>query len=902
LGVFLINVGKISTILYNLEYKRILVVFILILVIVFPLIAGNADSVNIYNDSISQSFIDSSIYSLIKTDSTINDNIDSIAVDSLKLKKPKKSAFEEPVKYTAKDSFYFDIEKKKLYLYGNAQVNYQKIQLNAEHIEFDMSNETVYATGVKDSTGKLIGNPVFKEGSEQFDAHWLRYNFKTKKGFIYFVKTKEGDGTLIGDSTKREANGHISLKDATYSTCDLDHPHYYIGLTKAMAIPNDKIVSGPAYLVVADIPLPFIIPFGYFPNTNGAHSGFLMPTWGEDASRGFFLNRGGYYFAFNQYLDETITGDIYSKGSWTINSQTNYKLRYRYSGNFQFNYAHEVSSETGLPDYAVKSDYKLVWSHTQDAKANPNSSFNTSVNMSSASYDVNNSYTIGDRVTNTKNSNINYSYKWPNTPFSFSTSLTHSQNNINKTIDLGLPRISFNMNQIYPFRSEESSGDLKWWENITFQYRSDLSNNISTFDSIFLTKKTFDHRRFNNGFHQSAPLTANFKLGRFINITPSLNYDAVFYTKYIHKTFYLNSLNSSQGIDKIDTVYKPVYGQSIYPSISIGYNPKIYGMYLFKNSNIKAIRHVMSPSIGFSYVPDVSSIMHNNYYQYEQTNGAPKQYSIFDGSLYGTPQGGGRQSANITMALKNNFEMKYLDVNDTSSTEKKVSLLENLDFTGSYNLMADSNKLSVINMTTGTRLWHDKLNIQFGSVFDPYAINPAGKKTRYYDLEKNGQLARLVSATMSVGTSFSSSDGKGTTNTNPNQQQINQTNQNPTLNNNRSNQDVNFDIPWSLKFSYSWGYSKPGLKASLINSTSFSGDMSITKKWKVSAQSGYDFTGKRFNPTSFNLSRDLHCWIMTFYWVPFGTAKMYEFTINVKASILKDLKYTKKTDFHDNNN
>lgn len=901
---FFKTVGKNSTNLYNSEYKRILVSFTLSLFLAIQLNAGTRNhSIKLPNDSINAFVADSLKGNSFVDDSMNTEKIDSLSIDSLEHKKLKKSALDEPVKYSAKDSFYFDIENKKLYLFGNAQVNYQKIQLNAAYIEFDMSKETVYATGVKDTSDKLIGNPVFQQGKEKFDAHWLRYNFKTKKGFIYFVKTKQGEGTLIGDSTKRDANGQIHLKGATYSTCDLDHPHFYIGLTKAKSVPNDKIVSGPAYLVMADIPLPIILPFGYFPNTNGSHSGFLMPTWGEEVSRGFYLSRGGYYFAFNDYINETVTGDIYSKGSWALNSDTRYKLRYRYNGDFQFHYVHAVTSEAGLPDYSVATQYSLVWTHTQDAKANPNSSFNASVNMSSATYEKNNSYDIGSLVTNTKNSNINYSYKWPNTPFSFSTSLTHSQNSLTKVVDLGLPKMSFNMNQIYPFRSEESSGEMKWYENVTLQYRADMQNNISTFDSIFLTKRMFDN--LNNGFHQNIPMTANFKLGRFINISPSLNYDGILYTQYVTQEFFPDTTRSNQGKDSILTHKKLTYGQSIYPSLSIGYNPKIYGMYLFQNSNISAIRHVMSPSLSFSYVPDMSKIFKSNYYWNEPTTvGKSNQYSIFEKGLYGTPPGS-KQSAVISMALKNNFEMKYLVVNDTSTTEKKIPLLQNLDFSTSYNLMLDSNKLAPISMTTGTNLWNNKFNIQFQSQFDPYAIDKNGHKTRYYDWEKNHQLARFVSANMSIGTSFSSSDGKtktnASTNTNPTDpQQLNQATQNPTLTSNRSNQDVNFDIPWSLKVSYNWGYSRPGLVTTLINSTSFSGDMSITKKWKLSAQSGYDFTAKQFNPTSFNLSRDLHCWIMTFYWVPFGSRKMYEFTINVKASILHDMKYTKKTDFHDN--
>ena len=900
MGDFSINVCKISINLYNSLLKRILLITLIILVFF------------ISKNGIGQENLGTTIHSdtLVKSrllDSITKTRIDSLRSDSIKIKqKSKKEVFSDPVNYSAKDSMPMDMESKKIYLYGDAHVTYQNIDLKAAYIEFDMDEQTVYATGVKDSTGKYIGYPVFKQGKDSYDAHWLRYNFKTKKGFIHFVKTKQGEGTLIGDSTKRTPEGNINIKGATYSTCDLDHPHFYMQLTKAKSIPGDKIVAGPSYFVFADVPFPFLgIPFGFFPNTKDFSSGMLMPTWGEEPNRGFYVANGGYYFGISDYVDAKITGDIYSKGTWALHAQSNYRYRYNFAGSFALNYYYNVTSEKDLPNYTVQKLFNVTWNHYQDAKANPNSSFRANVNFSSRSnFAQKTSYDPNQFLSNSKQSAVSYDYNWPNKLFHLSTSAQVSQNSNTKQSNFLLPSMSFGMNTIYPFRRKEATGEMRWYENIQLNYTANLQNTMVVSDSLMFTKKMFDNMK--NGFSHSIPLSTNFKLGKYINVSPSLNYQGVMYTSFITHKFVYDSIKNLSTYpmyhDSIFTHKKLVYGQSFYPSLSVSFSPKVYGMYVFQNSKIKAIRHVISPTLGFSYIPNMSGIVPNYKRTDRAMDGKTYNYTVFGTStIYGVPQGTS-QSASISMSLNNSFEMKYISGQDTAEKEKKIALLRNLNFSSSYNLLADSNNLAPINMSTGTDLFNNKLNISGNATFNPYACNSKGGLLRNWEWQKTGKLARLTNASLQMSTSFTSSEGKKT---DANKKDLNNTK--PTLQNNNNDnifvtKQPNFDIPWSVRGSYSWYYTNPGgnIKPTIAQSINFSGDLSITKNWKVGFSSGYDITHNDLTYTSVNINRDLHCWVMSFNWSPFGPYASYNFTINAKASLLKDLKYTKRSDWQDN--
>ena len=873
---------------------------------------------NIYSeDTISYSKPDSAFISntidSISTDSLTIIRKDSIKSDSIKhARKRKKQAIEDPVKYSAKDSLFYDLENKKVHLFGDAVVTDQDIELKAAYIEFDMGDQTVFAKGMPDSAGNLQGSPKFKKGNETFDAHWMRYNFKTQKGFIYFVKTKQQDGTLIGDSTKRNANGQVHIHGGTYSTCDLDHPHYYIGLTKAKSIPGDKIVSGPAYLVVADIPLPIVLPFGFFPNTTKNSSGILIPTWGEEPNRGFFLSNGGFYFAINDYVDADVIGNVYSKGSWGAKLTTNYRERYKMSGSFSFDYEVYVNDEKGMPDYFIQTDYKVNWNHRQDTKANPYQSFTAAVDFGSSSFDQRHSYDINSIMTSDRHSSISYSYRWTN--FNLSGSLDAHQNINTKQDNLTLPSFSLNSVPLYPFRKAESSGEFKWYENITVSFTSNLQNTITNvYDSLLFTKQVF--KNMNNGLQHSIQPSIPFKLSKYFTFTPSISYNGAVNTQshiLIYNPSEIDPVTRTPG--KIDTInnYGLQYAYAYYPSASLSTNPKLYGMYMFSNSKIKAIRHVMSPSAGITFTPDVSSFIPNYYRTLYLPDNKRVDYSIFDGRYGGTPSPSRGKNASISLALNNTFEMKYTSSTDTSSEVKKIVLLKSLNFSTNYNVFVpgDTCHLQPINMTASSALFSDKLNLNFSANFNPYTFaeyTTAYKQKiiaglRYFEFDsKDHKLARLTSADFTLGTSFSSPEGKknDTQTSNP-QPQTPSVPNNPNNPNNQFNQQqVNYDIPWSTKVDYGWHYTKPGNESALTQTLGLSGDLSVTKKWKVSVSSGYDFTNKAVTITRFTINRDLHCWEMHFNWVPFGKYTMYSFTINVRASILKDLKYTQQSTYQD---
>jgi lipopolysaccharide assembly outer membrane protein LptD (OstA) len=878
--------------LYNSRLKRILVTVYFFSVVLFGLqvIGQTKQNSNAISENQKQ---------IIGSDTIINtSNNDTLVVpDSVKLKtKVSKPFIEDQIKYSAKDSMPIDWTTNKIYLYGDAHVTYQNIDLKAAYIELDQTNRTVYACGMKDTSGVMAGYPVFKQGSESYESHWMRYNFKTRKGFIHFVKSKQGEGNLIGDSTKRTANGHIHLKGATYSTCDLDHPHFYMKLTKAKSVPGDKIVAGYSYLVFADVPFPFLgIPFGFFPNSMKISSGILMPTYGDDVNRGFSLRNLGYYVGFNDYIDATVRTDIYSKGTWALYLQSNYKYRYHFSGGFNYTYNMNVVGEKGMPAslYSKSSYYNISWTHSKDGKANPYYDLNANVNFSSSTnYAQVNSNSLPDIYSNTKSSRINFNYRWPNSHFSISSSLGANQYSRTKTTDLELPNVALNMTPFYPFRREELVGETKWYEDIQFNYSANLKNSIKTYDSLLMTPKMFDN--MNNGFQHRIPLSTNFKLGKSINISPSINYDGVLYTQATRH------ISNYRGTGDTAILYnKMIYGHSVFPGLNIGYNPKVYGMYTFQNMRVKQIRHVITPSVGFSITPDLSTIL-PSYKKTDTINGKAVTYSEFEKGMYGGPRGTSK-SASITFSLRNTFEMKYLKGKDTAAKVEKLSLLRNLDFSTSYNIYTKI--LSDITMSTGTSLFSDKLSVQGGANFSPYAvIDSTGTVTKDFEWTKHRNLARFTSANLSLNTRFSSEDGKN--NEVDKKNQDNQLKSKLNRNNNAlgSNQEVDFDIPWSLTIDYSWSYYKSyaKVKKEFTQSSNFSGDLSLTKKWKISFSSGYDFTNEEFISTSFNIHRDLHCWEMRFSWVPFGTYTSYSFTINAKASMLRDLKWDKKSDFRDN--
>ena len=824
-------------------------------------------------------------------------------------KKRKTESIDSPVEYTAKDSLIYALGEEKVYMYGDGEVKYKDIVLKAAIIEFDMTKELVFAVGTKDSTGKLTGKPVFTQGSESFESDTLSYNFRTKKGIIKHIFTEQEGGYLHSNITKRQANNEIHLKDGKYTTCDHENPCFYIALTKAKSIPGDKIVSGPAYFVIADVPLPIGIPFGFFPTTKSSKSGVLIPQYGEESKRGFYLRNGGYYLAISDFIDLRITGDIYTNGTWGLKLGTTYRKRYKFNGNLSLNYFENVTGEKDI-DYSKSKDFAFIWSHSQDSKANPSRRFSANVNFSTGTYDQNHTRNINNVMRSTKQSSISFSKVWPNSPFNFNASANATQNSIDRSMNIKLPSMAVNMNRIYPFRSKSKVGKSRFYEDIQISYSSSLENRLNTYDTLLFSTQMSD---FDNAYQHNIPVSLNLKALRYFNISPNLRYTGVIFTKTIHPQYIedFQYPNSDIRVDTfiIDTVPNLKYAHAYVPSLSIDFSPKIFGMYTFREkSSVEAIRHVMTPRASFSYTPDMKGKV-PDYYQtvVVDSTGKTRTYSLFDESIYRTPVPSGRQGS-VSLSLMNNIEMKLKPKSDTIEEMKKIKLLDNFNFSTHYDIFKDSMRWSPISMSSNTSLLKKLINLRFGGKFDPYS----------YVVDKNGtrrpintslwkdkhQLLRMTNFDFSLGMNFRSKQSKSgsgdvRSETEPG---VPPTITQPTLSGeeNYYGQYVDFDVPWSLGINYNFNYTRSKEEPSIIQSLRINGDLSLTPKWKIGFNTGYDFTTHKVSMTNLSLYRDLHCWEMQMTVVPFGTYRSYSFQINIKSSILRDLKYEQGDNWYDN--
>lgn len=863
-----------------------------------------------------------------KVDSISNDSISEVDSTHLKNKKAAHDGLKSEVIYSAQDSSRIS-SNKKVYLFGKAKVTYEDIELKADYMEYDGATKVVYASGLPDSTGVVQGKPEFTQKSQKFKFENIYYNFTTKKAIIHNVITEEEGGFLHAEKTKRFSNGHIDLKNGKYTTCDAEHPHFYLKLTKGIAIPNDKIVFGPAYLVIADIPMPVALPFGFFPNKKESTSGIIIPAYGSDFVRGFSLRDGGYYFAISKYTDLRLTGDIYSKGTWGLSGMSRYIKRYKFTGNLSMRYYVNKYGEEGI-DQTSARDFALNWSHNQDPKANPTSTFGASVNYTSNSFDQNHNYHDPVAYVQTqKTSNVNYSKTWTN--FNLSSSLSASQNTRERTVDLSLPIISFSANRIYPFRKKESSGNLKWWDNITINYNADLQNQIHSGDSTVFTTTALKNGK--NGFHHRLPLSVNFKVLKFFNITPSINYEGMLYTSYVERI--VNDTISPVTKKPIyrykeEVGHKISYVQGFSPSLGMSFIQPWYGRFMFgKQSKIQDIRHVITPSIGFSFVPPLASLVPKDYYRkyissYDTINKVPvpvyTEYSIYQSNSYGTPSVP-KRSGGLTFGLTNNLEMKVKSDKDTVTGIKKIVIIQSLGFSSSYNLFAESYKLSNISFN-GTIPVFKGLDFSFNGSIDPYQYkykiaDLTGRTSlvrvdKYY-WQDHFSLGQLTNFSFSMGYRFQAGQAK----TKQTQEEIKpRLNGAPNLpdphdkalaNNNTSQPtDYNyFKIPWSFSFNYSFNYTKTlasndsVFRNNVMMTLGFNGDLSLTPKWKINFSSGYDFKVKQFSHTNFSIQRDLHCWMMSVDFSPFGAGRYYSFRINVMSAMLHDLKYEKRQDYND---
>ncbi len=849
---------------------------------------------------------------------------DSLKVDSLRMDtvKKKKAPLDAPVVYEANDSIVFT-EGGYAHLYGAGKVNYEKIELTSDVITMNMDSSTVYARGVKDTTGVEKGTPIFKDGETPYESKIMRYNFKTKKGFINNITTQQGEGYITSEESKKGANDELFLKNGKYTTCDNpNHPHFYLKLSMAKVKPKKNAVFGPAQLVVEDVPLPIAIPFGFFPFNSSYSSGFIMPTYGDEMNRGFYLRDGGYYFAISDRMDFKVLGEIFTKGSWGLSAQSNYNTRYKYSGAFSGSYIVTKTGEKNMPDYTVTKDFKISWNHRQDPKASPNSTFSANVNFATSSYDRRNLsslYNPQQYANNTKTSSVSYSRTFPEIGLNLSSTFNLSQNTRDSSISVTLPDLNISLNRIYPFKRKKAVGEQKWYEKIAMQYTGHLTNSINTRDNMILKQGISN---WNNGMQHNIPISATFTMFKYINIVPSFNYTERWYTRKIEQSYDALATNNVRR----DTIngFNRVYNYNM----SIQMNTKFYGFYkpwkaLF-GDKIEAIRHVFTPAVSFSYAPDFGSSRYGYYdtYTYTDSNGEVqmKEYSPYEGMIFGVP-GRGKQGT-INFSVDNNVEMKIKSDKDTTGV-RKVSLIDQLSANLSYNTAAQVRPWSDLSMNLRLKLTKSytfNMNASFATYayqFDKNGNVVVGDRTEW----SYGRFGRFQGYSGSFSYTlnndswskwFGPKDGeedkdskkkKGKENgeENSDEEKKDEENKSKSRKTEKAKIDADgyltFNMPWSVNLSYSYSIREDRSKQiniksmrypySVTHSLNASGNLKLGSRWNINATSGYDFNTKELSMTTINITRDLHCFTMS-CGVVLKPYTSYNFSIRALSSMLTD--------------
>lgn len=834
----------------------------------------------------------------------LNDTLKIPLKDSLSIKpkdtiaKPKE-LLESIIIHTADSLIRQDLKNKKVLLYKNAHINYNNIDLTAGFIEIDNNTSIVTAKGIKDSIGNYSQRPIFKQGAQESTQDTIKFNFKTEKAKIWGLRTEQQGIIIRGEVSKKHNDSVVFIKNIKITTSEKEHPDYYIDIKKAKFIQDKKLVAGTSQLVIADVPTPIIMPFAYVPLTKGRTSGVLMPTWGENSRQGYFLQNGGYYFVVNENFDLALLGDIYTNGSWGMRAESGYAKRYKFSGKFDFKYENLVNSLKGFEDYSKSTNYNIRWSHSQDTKASPNSRFSASVNLGSSKYykESINEYNTNAFLTNNLSSSVSYYKKFVGTPFNMSLSVMHSQNTNTEEISMTLPSLQVNMDRIYPFTGKNGAKTNALQKTgLSYSLRGD--NRIKTTDAFFFKKEMFQDA--NSGIQQDVSLNTNMKALKFFTLSPSANYKEVWYFDRINKTY---------DDEKNAVVTDTVSGFSAFREYSgaVSLSTTFYGMFKFKKGNLEAIRHVVRPSVSYSYRPDFSS--YNERVQKTANLDDYLEYSPFSNGIYGSPGTGISNSLNFS--LDNNLEAKVRKKDSTEKEARKIILLNNLNFSTSYNMAADSLKWSPVGVNAGTKIFKDKLSLNVNATLDPYAIDAGGRKINTFNINNGGSLFRLTNAGVTMNYSLSSKDDKSKKTAEEKTSQDNNsegifgesltaTNQqvdNKATDKNKVKETKLFQskIPWTLQLAYSLNYNNANREQEISsNSLMFSGDIELTPKWNVGVSSGYDIKSEGFTYTQLRFSRDLDSWKLNFNWVPFGDRQTYYFFIGVKSSMLSDLKYDKR--------
>ena len=822
---------------------------------------------------------------------------DSIVQDSVVVKEP---VLLDKIKRHADGYTVLNRKENKLYMYDGAELYYQDVELKSGIIEVDLTTNIISAGRIKDSLGNFVQPPAFKQGGDEVFPDSLRFNIETKKAIIWNSRSEQQGMNVKATTTKKQNDSVYYLRNAKITTAqDVDDPEYYIRVRTAKFVPKRKMISGLSNLYIADVPTPLFLPFAYFPMTENRATGFLFPTIGENFNRGYFLQNGGYYFVVNENLDLATLGDYYTNGSYGFRVESNYNKRYRYRGNFSFRYESLINGERGLPNYGKSTIFNLRWSHSKDSKSNPNSRFSASVNLGTSNYfrESLNQINTTNFLNNTLNSSVSYTRTFPKYPsVNLSVSATHSQNTRSKTVNMTLPSLTANMERIYPFakRNGIKKGIV---QNINFQYSMRGDNRINTTDDLISEKGLFYGAK--SGMQHNIPINTNFKIAKHFNFTLGGSYKEVWANQTIKKKDYDMVLDA---LPEQDTITG--FDRFAQYNFSMGANTTLYGVFNFKeDKKIQSIRHVVNANVNYSNSPSFEKY----YDEYIiDADGNTRDYTRFEGGLYGRP--GNTKSSSIGITVRNNLEAKVKDKDSTETELKKIKILNNLNFSTNYNITADSLRWSPIRMSTVVPLLDNKLNINIGATFDPYALGENKQRINTFSSANGGPLLRMTSANINWGYSFKSKGSKKDDN--------NDSNGNiPGLNNNRGlDEQRNYgnpedeepeeeknssfyktNIPWSINLRHSFTYANSKEQRQISNNSLMaSANVSLTPKWKVNISSGYDFKNKGVTFTNLGIDRDLDSWNMNISWTPFGYRESWFFFIGVKSGILRDLKYEKR--------
>jgi len=825
-------------------------------------------------------------------------------VDTLALKFAD-SEIKNPINYTAEDSIVYDLETRTMLLYNKADVKYDNIALAADSVEFDWKTFTLSAGGKKnDSTGEVSGKPVFTESGKEYRAGRMAYNFKTKRGKIFDVITQEGEAYIHSEAVKRnEFEEWYSLR-AKYTTCNLDHPHFYFQSKKVKVVPNKVLVTGPANLVVGGVPTPLFIPFGIFPAKQGRRSGLIIPKPGQDVQYGFFLREGGYFWAVNDYFNLKFTGDVFTNGTFGVNVGSQYKVNYKASGNIAFTYYRTQPADPDLPNAKATNAFGFQWNHTQDPKSMPNSNFSANINAQSSNF-YNASRVTDSRVLQTQfNSGASFSRVFPGKPVSLSLNFNHAQNLLNKTVSIQFPVFRLNVSRITPFKQKISTGKPKWFENIGFQYSFEAKAVLNTYDSLFFRKETFT-RDLKYGINQNFSIDAPITFFKYFNFNPAFNYQERWYFQKETKQWNPDTVYVvNEGTGKIDTLNGRVLNDTTFGfygvrdfSVSASLTTKVTGVFNFKGKWVKAIRHIFTPLVAFTYKPDFGSPLWK-YYTNVQSNAQGDMlnyspYQISNPVGYGIPSQG--QVGQISFQLNNNFDVKAYSKKDTVNHVQYLGILERFNISGGYNFLADSLRLQPFVFAGNSRILSN-LVLNFNFVFDPYATDSNNRKINTFYYSKTGQLLRFSSANFALNATFQGKRKSGAAAAAPLPKGMSDyVSLNP-------DDYYDFNIPWTVNVAYNFDITRGTVQnpdtVVTTQSLRVAGDFNLTPNWKFAVSTGFDFMQKLPSLTNLSVIRNLHCWELSFNWTAFPVQlQQFVIELKVKSSVLQDLKLTRRRTF-----